>query len=103
MLKWNVIQIFLLLLRYKIHVQCETENLDENAIKKLKGKRADMIAANLVGNGQTFGQDASSLKVFWKGGYDIIEHAPKEEVAEVLIELIAGHIQQNLAQTMVVR
>ncbi len=81
----------------------ETENLDENAVKKLKSKRVDMIAANLVGNGKTFGQDESSLKVFWKGGHDVIAHAPKEKLAEELIELIAGHIQQNLAQTMVVR
>jgi len=81
----------------------ETENLDENALKKLKSKRVDMVAANLVGHGQTFGRDESSLKVFWKGGHEVIEHGPKEKVAEELIEIVSGYIQQNMAQTMIVR
>ena len=79
----------------------ETENLEENAKRKLKAKRVDLIAANLVGEGLTFGQDESTLKVFWQGGEQLIQLAHKERVAQELLEIVVSHIQQNFAQTMV--
>lgn len=79
----------------------ETENLEENARDKLNRKNLDLIAANLVGNGKTFGKDESSLQVFWPGGDELIPIAPKTEVAARLIKIISHFVQQNHADTLV--
>jgi len=67
----------------------ETENVEENAGAKLTRKRADMIAANRVGDGLAFDCDDNSLLVLWAGGREEIASCGKPELARRLIALIA--------------
>jgi len=68
----------------------ETQNLEEHARAKLKKKKLDMIVANLVGDGLTFGQDQNSVEVFWTGGGSkSFSLQSKRSLADKLIELIA--------------
>ena len=79
----------------------ETENLEDNARDKLVRKNLDFIAANLVGDGQTFGQDESSLHVFWPGGDEKIPKATKRKLADRLMKIVSHFVQQNNAETLV--
>jgi phosphopantothenoylcysteine decarboxylase/phosphopantothenate--cysteine ligase len=67
----------------------ETENVEENARAKLVSKRADMIAANRVGDGLAFDCDDNSLLVLWAGGREEIASCVKSELARRLVALIA--------------
>jgi phosphopantothenoylcysteine decarboxylase/phosphopantothenate--cysteine ligase len=67
----------------------ETENVEENARAKLARKRADMIAANRVGDGLAFDCDDNSLLVLWAGGREEIASCGKSELARRLVALIA--------------
>lgn len=67
----------------------ETENVEENARAKLVRKRADMIAANRVGDGLAFDCDDNSLLVLWAGGREEIASCGKSELARRLVALIA--------------
>ena len=67
----------------------ETENVEENARAKLVRKRADMIAANQVGDGLAFDCDDNSLLVLWEGGREEIGSCGKPELARRLVTLIA--------------
>lgn len=67
----------------------ETENVEENARAKLNRKRADMIAANRVGDGLAFDCDDNSLLVLWAGGREEIATCGKLELARRLVGLIA--------------
>ncbi len=79
----------------------ETENLEDNARDKLVRKNLDLIAANLVGGGQTFGKDESSLHVFWPGGDEKIPKTSKNNLAERLMKIISHFVQQNKAETLI--
>ena len=79
----------------------ETENLEDNARDKLLRKNLDFIAANLVGDGQTFGQDESSLHVFWPGGDEKIPKTTKRKLADRLMKIVSHFVQQNQAETLV--
>jgi phosphopantothenoylcysteine decarboxylase/phosphopantothenate--cysteine ligase len=67
----------------------ETENVEDNARAKLARKRADMIAANRVGDGFAFDCDDNSLLVLWAGGREEIASCGKPELARRLVALIA--------------
>ena len=68
----------------------ETQDLEKYALDKLERKNLDMIAANLVGDGNGgFEADVNRLEVFWNGGGQSIARADKQEVAKQLIELIS--------------
>jgi phosphopantothenoylcysteine decarboxylase/phosphopantothenate--cysteine ligase len=67
----------------------ETENVEENARAKLVRKRADMIAANRVGDGLAFDCDDNSLLVLWASGREEIASCGKPELARRLVALIA--------------
>ncbi len=66
----------------------ETNDLEANALKKLKKKNLDMIAANLVGDEKGFDSDENALTVYWHGGQEILPAATKQRLAEQLVELI---------------
>ena len=74
---------------FTVGFAAETEALKENAIKKLQGKGLDMIAANLVGEGQAFDVDDNALEVFWPGGNLSLPTAPKGKLARQLLHTIA--------------
>ncbi len=70
----------------------ETHDLERYARQKLTHKNLDMIVANPVDNGRGFDQDDNTLHVFWKNGNEIFGTAPKTELAQRLITLIAEHL-----------
>jgi len=66
----------------------ETHDLEKHARDKLQRKKLDMIAANLVGDGQGFNADDNALTVLWQDGKQEIARAEKTIVARELIKLI---------------
>jgi len=73
----------------------ETDDVEANALKKLRGKNLDMIAANRVGPGVGFDCDQNTLTVFWPGGQETLPAASKTALAGQLIRLIAGRLAER--------
>ena len=70
----------------------ETEEIEHNAREKLKRKKLDMIAANLVGVEQTgFESNTNEILVLWPGGQQLLALNEKNEIAKQLIELLSDH------------
>jgi len=68
----------------------ETQNLEQYARSKLEKKNLDMIVANLVGDGLTFGKDQNSVEVFMRdSGSKSFAMQSKRSLANGLVELIA--------------
>jgi len=70
----------------------ETDDLEEEARRKLRAKGADLIAANQVGRpGSGFESEDNALLVIDAAGTRSLGPAPKGRLARQLIEIIAGH------------
>src|SRR3546814_10105948 len=68
----------------------ETGDVEANARAKLAKKKLDLVAANRVGvEGSGFESDDNALVVYWDGGARALGPAPKTELAERLLDLIA--------------
>ncbi len=68
----------------------ETHDVEHYARGKLEGKGVDLVAANKVGEaGGGFESDDNALTVYWRGGARALAAAPKRELAEALLDLIA--------------
>ena len=80
---------------FTVGFAAETENLHDNAKKKLKAKNLDMIAANRVGDGLGFDSEENALDVFWAGGSSSLATAPKEKLAGQLVELISERYREK--------
>ncbi len=79
--------------RLVVGFAAETDNVASNACGKLAAKRLDMIAANRVGqSGSGFECDDNALVVYWNGGERALGPAPKSELAELLLALVADRI-----------
>ena len=64
----------------------ETQNLLENARKKLEGKNADMIVANSLREaGAGFGTDTNRVTLITRDGTEPLELMEKEEVAREIL------------------
>jgi phosphopantothenoylcysteine decarboxylase/phosphopantothenate--cysteine ligase len=74
---------------FTVGFAAETDNLREHALAKLAQKNLDMIVANPVGHGRGFDADDNTLTVFWPAGEKAFETAPKTELAQLLVALIA--------------
>ncbi|MGH8541000.1 MAG: bifunctional phosphopantothenoylcysteine decarboxylase/phosphopantothenate--cysteine ligase CoaBC [Stenotrophobium sp.] len=74
---------------FMVGFAAETEKLSEHAQGKLKNKKLDLIAANLVGNGRAFDRDDNALHLFWPGGERELAPASKAELARELAQVIA--------------
>ena len=74
---------------FMVGFAAETENLAANARGKLKDKRLDMVAANLVGNGRAFDRDDNELHVYWNKGHKALGKDSKDNLARKLADLIA--------------
>lgn len=74
---------------FTVGFAAETENVREHALRKLKTKHVDMIAANQVGPACGFDRETNSLEVFWADGGLSIGEDTKLAVARRLIVLIA--------------
>ena len=67
----------------------ETENVEAYARGKLERKRVDLIAANQVGSGLGFEQDANALLLLWSGGgREQLARADKRDLARQLVARI---------------
>lgn len=85
---------------FTVGFAAETEDLEKNAVQKLKRKSLDLIAANRVGApGTGFGSDDNALHLYWSGGSKELPRAPKIEIARALIEVVADRYHaQNPSQ-----
>jgi phosphopantothenoylcysteine decarboxylase / phosphopantothenate---cysteine ligase len=75
----------------------ETQNVEQNALKKLEGKNLDMIAANQVGEGLAFDCDDNALTVYWSGGRRELDRAPKCRLAHALVDVVAERYAASVA------
>lgn len=66
----------------------ETDDLLENARKKLASKHADMIVANEVGEGKAFGQDTNEAVLVTASATIELPKLSKSELARIIIEQI---------------
>lgn len=69
----------------------ETQATAEYAKHKLNTKKLDMVAANLVGDGQGFSVDNNALDVFWQQGSQTLSLTSKTQLARQLMTLIIEH------------
>jgi phosphopantothenoylcysteine decarboxylase / phosphopantothenate---cysteine ligase len=66
----------------------ETDDLEKNALLKMKKKNLDMIAANLVGSSDSgFKADTNKVKLFFKDGTSFdVPLMGKDKVADIIID-----------------
>ncbi|MEO7961790.1 MAG: bifunctional phosphopantothenoylcysteine decarboxylase/phosphopantothenate--cysteine ligase CoaBC [Ginsengibacter sp.] len=71
----------------------ETENAEQNALKKLKEKNADLIILNqLDGDGAGFGYDTNKITIFGRNGVaQHFEKKAKKEVAKDIVKAITTY------------
>ncbi len=75
---------------FAVGFAAETDDVERNARAKLEGKGLALVAANRVGaTGPGFDTEDNELHVYWQGGDRHLPRAPKERLAEVLVDLIA--------------
>lgn len=70
----------------------ETNDVIENARKKLLDKDADMIVANQVGEGRAFGTDDNKACIVSREGVHDIELMSKDALADVIFDDALRHI-----------
>jgi phosphopantothenoylcysteine decarboxylase/phosphopantothenate--cysteine ligase len=78
---------------FMVGFAAETERLEAHARAKLKGKKLDLIAANLVGNGRAFDRDDNELHVYWDRGGVSLGKDSKVNLARALAGLIADRFK----------
>lgn len=64
----------------------ETDDVLDNAAKKLAKKNADVIVANEVGSDKTFGKDDNEIWLVDAAGAQHVEPAPKAVLADVVLD-----------------
>jgi len=80
--------------RLVVGFAAETDNVEIHARGKLDSKQLDLIAANRVGiAGSGFESDDNALTIYWAGGERAFDPAPKTELAEQLLDLIAERLR----------
>ena len=70
----------------------ETDDVEANALAKMKNKRLDMIFANQVGPGLGFEVPVNSLTAYWPEGKKHFATEDKLILARKLVELIANRL-----------
>lgn len=80
---------------FTVGFAAETQKLEAYAKKKLKVKKLDMIAANLVGSELGFDKDDNALRLFWEGGELDLERTSKDKLARQLIQIIATRYEEK--------
>lgn len=80
--------------RLVVGFAAETGDVEANARAKLAKKKLDLIAANRVGvEGSGFESDDNALVVYWDGGQRALGPAPKTELADRLLDLVAERLR----------
>jgi len=70
----------------------ETDDVEANALAKLKNKKLDMIFANQVGPGLGFEVPVNSLTAYWPDGQKRFATEDKLILARKLVNLIASRL-----------
>lgn len=70
----------------------ETDNVEANALAKMKNKKLDMICANQVGPGLGFDVPVNSLTAYWHDGKKHFATEDKLILARKLMDLIASRV-----------
>lgn len=79
--------------RLVVGFAAETDDVETYARAKLAKKKLDLIAANRVGvEGSGFESDDNALAVYWDGGARALGPAPKTELADALLDLVAERL-----------
>ena len=79
--------------RLVVGFAAETGEVETNARAKLAKKKVDLVAANRVGvEGSGFESDDNALVVYWNDGERALGPAPKTELADQLLDLVAEHL-----------
>ena len=73
----------------------ESDNLIENAHKKLKEKNCDLIIANNIENGQIFGSNYNKISIISKNKHEDFDKMTKAQVAILLAERLVKIIEKN--------
>ncbi len=83
--------------QFLVGFAAETHDLSANAVKKIKKKNLDMIAANIVGGKDTgFQADTNEMTVFFKDGPQTdIPLMDKPAVAQKLLDIILARLEQR--------
>ena len=82
---------------FTVGFAAETSDLSSYALDKLKNKKLDMIAANLVGASiGGFDSDVNALHVYWENGEVYLPMTHKTILAEQLINLIVSRYKTTL-------
>jgi len=68
----------------------ETEDVERNARDKMARKGADMMVANLVGEGMAFGADENAVTIVTEDGSIKLESMPKRELADRILDVITS-------------
>lgn len=68
----------------------ETEDVERNARDKMARKGADMMVANLVGEGTAFGADENAVTIVTEDGSIKLESMPKRELADRILDVITS-------------
>ena len=79
--------------QFTVGFALETENEEENALKKIAAKNFDLIVLNSLNDqGAGFGHDTNKIKLINKKG-EIVEFSlkDKKEVASDIVNAIAQH------------
>ena len=81
--------------RVVIGFAAETNDVIDNARKKLAKKGANMIVANEVGANKTFGKDDDEIWLVTESGAEHIDPAPKTELAHVILDKALSMAKAN--------
>ena len=76
----------------------ETNDLLENAKKKLINKSVDMLAANPVGEHQGFESDTNSLLVLWADGEQQLPEQSKDKLAQSLLVTLKHRYSESVIE-----
>ncbi len=81
---------------FTVGFAAETQHLEQYALDKLRRKKLDMIAANLVGQATGgFDNDLNALTVYWQNGFRELPLTDKRHLAEQLLTLIAEKFNEK--------
>jgi len=80
---------------YVVGFAAETENLMENAHKKLHKKNLDMVIANQVGDGLGFDADYNQVTIVTKEAQKVLPLTNKVRLAGQIIAILAATLQND--------
>jgi phosphopantothenoylcysteine decarboxylase/phosphopantothenate--cysteine ligase len=86
--------------RFIVGFAAETENLVENARKKLNAKNLDMIVANDVSGSDTgFDSEFNAAVLLWREGAPVeLPRMTKQEMAGRILDEVALHVASHVSQ-----